>query len=137
MLRFSLLSLSLLINLSILFAENHPAGPEETSPKNLKVSGSVIDISTGEVLTGVKVSIPGIAEVYTDFEGKFEFTGLKPGEYNIICNMVTYQTGMIDTISINYSVTEQHVILKLKPITEKPVIQKYIPAASELAQNVG
>jgi len=57
------------------------------------VVGQVVDQSTGEALTGVKVEILGTdEEAYTDFEGNFKMKNLKPGKYDINLSFISYKT---------------------------------------------
>lgn len=59
--------------------------------KSLKIEGVAKDKTSGEILPGVKVFIPELdMETYTDFDGKFTFNGITPGQYNIVSKMVSY-----------------------------------------------
>ena len=56
------------------------------------LKGQVVDHTTGESLTGVKVEIKGSdKEAYTDFEGNFAVSGMKPGKYEIIASYISYK----------------------------------------------
>lgn len=56
------------------------------------VSGSVIDLQTGEALAGVTVKlIDSDKQTLTDLDGKFSFTNLPVGAHAIAVNYVSYQ----------------------------------------------
>ncbi len=55
------------------------------------LAGKVTDDSTGEALTGVKITIEGTGvTVYTDFDGNYAFPNLTPGEYRLTASLVSY-----------------------------------------------
>ncbi|HAN19395.1 MAG: hypothetical protein A2X13_01855 [Bacteroidetes bacterium GWC2_33_15] len=57
-----------------------------------KLSGKVLDKSTGEALAGVKISLNDSGNyVYTDFDGKFELTNVKPGKIEISASYISYK----------------------------------------------
>ncbi len=63
----------------------------------VSLSGQVIDNGTGEALAGVLVKIDESGKkIYTDFEGKFEISGLFPGSYSISTSLISYESGEIN-----------------------------------------
>jgi hypothetical protein len=57
------------------------------------VSGSISDMKSGESLVGVEVKIEGTdLKTYTDFDGNFAFKNVKPGEYKVVANYISYKT---------------------------------------------
>lgn len=68
--------------------------PEDKLPETQSVlSGKILDKQSGEELTGVAVRLNGMDEVcYTDFEGNFQFKNLKPGEYKLDIELISYNT---------------------------------------------
>jgi hypothetical protein len=65
---------------------------KEPSSSEISISGTVTDGYTGESLNGVAVSLEGTEKsVYTDFEGKFRFAGLTPGDYTLKTVYISYQ----------------------------------------------
>ncbi|MBN2486359.1 MAG: carboxypeptidase regulatory-like domain-containing protein [Bacteroidales bacterium] len=122
-----------LLNASISFLPEN--GPEQGCST---VKGIVIDKITGETLVGVKVVIEGIEhEVYTDFDGRFEFTGIKPGKYNVICNLVTYQGARVEKISIDGNSCQKQITLFLTPVSEMPAMKKKTVSDLYLTASVG
>jgi len=95
-----LLSITLVLLTGIMFADNE--GDSNTSPANqpaqtTTVEGTVIDMATGEVLTGVEVSIEGTdIKAYSDFDGNFSITDLKPGQYNIVASFISYKKSLVE-----------------------------------------
>jgi hypothetical protein len=58
----------------------------------LILSGSVADENSGESLVGVEVKIEGTDQkTYTDFDGNFVFENVKPGQYKVIANYISYE----------------------------------------------
>lgn len=56
------------------------------------ITGSIADENSGESLVGVEVSIKGTnIKTYTDFDGNFKFENLKPGEYTLSTNYISYK----------------------------------------------
>lgn len=78
--------------------QEHPQEP----PPPTTLSGTVIDNSTSQLLSGVKVSLDGAA-AYTDTSGAYAFYGLTPDTvytisvekeyYNPFCQEITIQPG--------------------------------------------
>ena len=58
----------------------------------LVVSGTIADENSGESLVGVEVKIEGTdLKTYTDFDGKFTFKNVKPGDYKLTANYISYE----------------------------------------------
>ncbi len=75
------------------------------------ISGQVKDARTGEALTGVLVKISETGqETYTDFDGNFSFAKIKPGEYNVVAKMISYQNHIKN---IKASTKREKVVLKM------------------------
>lgn len=85
--------LSLSFLLVALFIGVQASDPPKKKSTNVSTSiaGQVIDESTGEALAGATVTIEGMdLNVYTDFDGQFQFDELSPGEYTIKLNLISY-----------------------------------------------
>jgi hypothetical protein len=55
------------------------------------LSGTVTDSGSGELLVGVEISIENTGvKTYTDFDGKFTFENITPGEYKLVANYISY-----------------------------------------------
>jgi len=66
--------------------------PGEPAVANTSISGVILDEETGEALTGVEVKLNGSEEkTYTDFDGKFVFDGVTPGDYSVKANIISYK----------------------------------------------
>lgn len=77
----------------------------------VELSGIVYDFSSEELLAGVEVTIEGTdMKTYTDFDGQFTFKNIKPGEYKLITNYISYKKG---TEIIKVDNTEKDVKIKL------------------------
>ncbi|MFO7657877.1 MAG: carboxypeptidase-like regulatory domain-containing protein [Bacteroidales bacterium] len=83
---------------AILFLSMHAFGiaSEKENPAaaemSVSVKGTVVDKNNGEVLAGVAVKIVGSSiVVYSDFDGNFQISNLKPGKYQIESDMISYK----------------------------------------------
>lgn len=68
-----------------------------TTEQTINLTGKVIDLISGEVLAGVEIKLEGTdVKVYSDFDGNFEISNIKPGEYNIIASFISYQKSLVE-----------------------------------------
>ncbi len=104
---------SLIMISAISFASNSNAEGKENI-RTLSIEGQVLDLSTGEVLAGVKVVIEQTNDIsYTDFEGNFTFEGLYPGSYKLSTSYISYKASDVE-VNLNNEVT---VKLKMEQLT--------------------
>lgn len=88
------LFITALITLTVLFSANaaidKDGESELATTATTTINGKVIDVKTGEALTGAKVMLEdlGVA-TYTDFDGNFQIE-VKPGTYKIKSKLVSY-----------------------------------------------
>jgi protocatechuate 3,4-dioxygenase beta subunit len=74
--------------------------------------GKVTDDSTGEALTGVKVTVEGVGvSTYTDFDGNYAFPNLTPGEYRVTASLVSYRKG--EVVKVEHIKSDQKLNIKL------------------------
>lgn len=72
--------------------EKESAKKSESAVTTTSISGKVFDKISGEALTGVKVSIDGTENtVYSDFDGNFEISNIKPGNHKITASYISYK----------------------------------------------
>ena len=77
------------------------------------LSGTIIDQITGEALAGVKVVIEQTNQVvYTDLDGNFVFQAVKPGQYNIDVNYISYETVSIKNVNVETPANSVKIGLK-------------------------
>lgn len=75
--------------------------PEATPVETTSISGKVLDVISGETLTGVEISVEGTdLKTYTDFDGNYTFDNIVPGNYNIIASYISYSKSLIENIAI-------------------------------------
>ena len=56
------------------------------------LAGTIVDGQSGESLVGVEVKIEGTdLKTYTDFDGNFSFDNVKPGDYKLVTNYISYK----------------------------------------------
>ena len=94
------------------------AATTESSMLNNSITGLVIDNSTGEALAGVEISIEGTQlKTYTDFDGKFAFESIQPGDYKVCTKYISYEMKESQPIKVNRN--EMHTLnLELKTANE-------------------
>ena len=111
------LFLTLLVALfaAVSFAEQSgsktKAGAEAEA--SIILTGQVVDFKSGEALAGVEVKLDGTElKTYTDFDGNFTFSNLKPGKYDIVSNYVSYERKSLENIGVNKSNTSLKIELQ-------------------------
>lgn len=90
------LSLLLIAFIGFVFAGNDKS-KETPAPATITVTGNVVDMVTGEALTGVEIIVEGTeTKVYSDFDGNFTISNVKPGEYNIVASFISYKKSLVE-----------------------------------------
>lgn len=99
----ALLSIVFLAFVGLLMADNEGNKNAETPAEpavSVTLSGTVVDFTSGEALTGVEVKVEGTdLTAYTDFDGNFEIT-VKPGTYNLIASYISYKNSLVENFKI-------------------------------------
>jgi hypothetical protein len=99
----------LFLGLSTAFADG--VTTEATPVKTAKIEGKVLDLLTGETLTGVAVTIKGTDLVaYTDFDGNYSFGNLKPGTYHLVASYISYNNSLIENVELIPELTREIII---------------------------
>lgn len=76
--------------------------PAESPAIMTAIEGKVIDMTTGETLAGAEITIEGTdLKAYTDLDGHFSIEQVKPGKYNIICSLISYNKSFVENMNIN------------------------------------
>ena len=69
--------------------------------QNGTIKGLVTDKNTDEPLVGATIMLEGtIIGVITDFDGNYILTNITPGNYNIKCSFISYESITIDNVDI-------------------------------------
>ncbi len=105
--------LAVFVSTTFAFAEGtEDTKSTEQSAQSVTISGTVIDMTTGEALTGVEVLVEGTdIKAYSDFDGNFSIPDLKPGEYNLIASFISYKKSLVE----NYTAeTSNSINIKLQ-----------------------
>ncbi|RLD55516.1 MAG: carboxypeptidase-like regulatory domain-containing protein [Bacteroidetes bacterium] len=111
----TILSIVFIALLGFVYADNEGEinGKSVAPSQTISLSGSVMDFESGEALTGVEVKLEGIdIKAYTDFDGNFEFDGVKPGNYNIIASYVSYDKSLVENFKANVENCEVDIKLQ-------------------------
>ncbi len=119
--RIFITSVALALNMSI-FASNEKKNKEnKKTPANSEVtstmlSGNIIDQATGESLTGVKVILEGTNKVaYTDFDGDFSFSAVKPGKYKVKVDYISYDATNLQNVKVSAGSNSLKIELNTAP----------------------
>ena len=90
--------------------KNKPEAADKTTvaaPVNVCLTGTIVDEQTKETLAGVEVTIEGTQlKTYTDFEGKFSFDNIQPGNYKVVTKYVSYNK--TESRQVNIKANEMH-----------------------------
>lgn len=111
----TIITLTFVALLGFVYADNdgtNKSAEKATAPlEMISLSGNVADLSSGEALAGVEVSIEGTdIKTYTDFDGNFEFKEVKPGQYNLIASFISYKKSLVE----NYKTESKENSLDIK-----------------------
>lgn len=67
-----------------------------------KISGKIIDATTGEVLPGATVMIEGTFKgASADFDGNFTLNNITTGTHTVVISYITYETKKIAGVKVN------------------------------------
>ena len=112
----AIITLFLAAFFGFVFADNDgtkSSEPAETPLQTVTLTGCVVDLSSGEALTGVEVKIDGTDfKAYTDFDGNFEIPDVKPGKYNVIASYISYNNSLIENMECDKKENEVNIKLQ-------------------------
>ena len=92
----TLLSILFIAIVGFTFAKNEET-KSNPAPATVTVSGNVVDMVTGEALTGVEISVEGTdIKVYSDFDGNFTIENLSTGEYDLVASFISYKKSLVE-----------------------------------------
>lgn len=103
------------VSIGFSFADNEGKVSEakETPAPTIELKGQVVDITSGEALTGVEIRIDGTdLKTYTDFDGNFTFQNIKPGKYNLVTSYISYKGSLIENFSADEDNNEVSIKLE-------------------------
>ena len=87
-------------------------GAKNKAVSKVTLSGKVLDLQSGETLTGVKVKLEGSDIIeYTDFEGNFRISDLVPGNYTLEVEYISYDSRKIEKVEVNHTTADLSVSL--------------------------
>ena len=106
--------LSLMLTIAVTAKENETKTANAAdNAASIVLAGTISDANSGESLVGVEVKIEGTdLKTYTDFDGNFTFTNVKPGEYKVVASYISYKP-VSKTLDANAKNNELE--LKLQP----------------------
>jgi len=100
---FAILTMAVLLSGTMWSAQagNEDNGNKTSATNTASLKGQVVDVTTGEALTGVKVNIKGTdVSAYTSFDGTFSVQGLKPGVYKLNTSFISYKDKIIENVKL-------------------------------------
>ena len=109
------ITLLFVVSIVTVHAKERDAESKDSNTKGeatMILAGSIADEISGESLVGVEVKIEGTdKKTYTDFDGNFSFEGVKPGDYKLVTNYISYKKKSkelkVDTNKNNIKITLQ------------------------------
>lgn len=103
-----LLIISVIAVGTLAFGAEKSSTPVESQVATQSIlTGKITDKLSGEELVGVLVRIEGTNETcYTDFNGNFKFDALRPGDYKLNVEMISYKN--METQKIHVGSKEAH-----------------------------
>ncbi len=106
--------LSLMLTVAVTAKENEAKTTSGAgNAATVVLAGSISDANSGESLVGVEVKIEGTdLKTYTDFDGNFTFTNVKPGECKVVASYISYKP-VTETLEASTKCNE--LKLKLQP----------------------
>lgn len=82
----------LLFSVNAFASDKKEKSAESDNAATVVLTGSITDENSGESLVGVEVQLDGTdLKTYTDFDGKFSFKNVKPGDYKLTANYISYE----------------------------------------------
>lgn len=107
------------------------------------IKGNIIDLEmAGEPLMFASVSVEG-TDLYTEtnFNGNFEFSGLKPGSYNLEISSLGYETQLVaievlanDSIQIQQGLSAKSISMEEVSALENNTSNDFIKSAAYAGQ---
>lgn len=105
---------ALVLSVNIYAADKNSKEKRTENSSAVTFSGIVSDEKTGELLAGVEVRIAGTDQkTYSDFDGKFTFSNVKPGSYNLVASYVSYNKASLTEVGVRET---GKVELKMQPV---------------------
>ena len=96
------IALAITVSFSVAAEKENKAEAKIEKSNLVTLSGKVVDKSTNEALTGVKVVLEGTGQVaYTDFDGKYTLTNIEAGKYNITASYISYENTSVENVSLS------------------------------------
>ncbi|HPE75637.1 MAG TPA: carboxypeptidase-like regulatory domain-containing protein [Draconibacterium sp.] len=110
--KFAIIFLLALTVIAVNAKEDEGKSADTENTATLVLSGTVADQNSGESLVGVEVKLEGTdLKTYTDFDGKFSFKNVKPGEYKLVTNYISYQK-QTEVLEVNSKQNELKIKLQ-------------------------
>ncbi len=112
----ALMFILLLASFQMIAGNETPVKKNEASAPTVHtvtVKGRVIDVNNREGLAGAEITVKtsGI-KVFTDLDGNFEITGLTPGQYTLICSMISYNASLLENVEVKPETSTLEIALE-------------------------
>jgi len=106
---------SLSLSATSTFAENDPEAKGSETGSPVKISGIIKDIETDEELVCAKIEIVELdKKVFTDLRGKFNITGLAPGDITLRVSYIAYEEKEITVSSAK--IHQDELVIRLRQL---------------------
>jgi len=106
--------IALVLSVNIHAADKNSKQKSAGNSSAISLSGTVSDEKTGELLVGVEIRFAGTDQkTYSDFDGKFSFSNVKPGNYNLVASYVSYNKASLTEVGVRET---GKVDIKMQPV---------------------
>ena len=90
--------------------KSEPSAPADQS---LTIKGRVVDVNSREGLAGAEITVNATGiKAFTDLDGNFEISGLTPGQYTLICSMISYNASLLENFEVNPETSTLEIALE-------------------------
>jgi protocatechuate 3,4-dioxygenase beta subunit len=98
--------------------DNKDRNNKTNTTNTVALKGQVKDVQSGETLTGVKIQVEGAnVSAFTDFEGNFKVTGLKPGTYKLKTSFISYKDKTLEDVKLEVN-ENNDLSIRMKSLEE-------------------
>lgn len=98
------------------------------------ISGTITSAESGENLVGANVYVKGTSMgAATDADGKYSISSLNPGDYNVVCSYIGFETieeniSLTSNLELNYSLKDYQFSLNVTVLADR-AIERETPVA--------
>ena len=111
----------LILVVSLLLSVSAFANDNAKNVEKVQLTGSVVDDNNNEALAGATVYVDG-KKYYSDLDGNFSISDIKPGKYQIKVEFISYKTVTVEA-EVN---KDENINISLFQMSHNPAMEKNI-----------